>query len=60
MSQYDFDMTELTAFHDGHANEQREEFSLPKTDGGWRAWTFLFACFMLEALVWGEKHFFYG
>lgn len=30
-----------------------EGFSLPPTDGGKDAWLFLFACFMLEALIWG-------
>ncbi|KAI8938433.1 hypothetical protein NX059_004326 [Plenodomus lindquistii] len=28
-------------------------FSLPPTDGGKDAWLCLFACFMLEALIWG-------
>lgn len=28
-------------------------FSLPPTDGGKDAWLFLFACFMLEGLIWG-------
>jgi hypothetical protein len=28
-------------------------FSLPPTDGGKDAWLLLFACFMLEALIWG-------
>jgi hypothetical protein len=38
-------------------NEARtdEGFSLPPTDGGKDAWLCLFACFMLEALIWGEK-----
>ena len=27
--------------------------SLPPVDGGWQAWTFLAACFALEAIVWG-------
>jgi hypothetical protein len=28
-------------------------FSLPPTDGGKDAWLCLFACFMLEAMIWG-------
>ena len=28
--------------------------TLPRVDGGKQAWLFLSACFMLEALVWGE------
>ncbi|KAF2125172.1 MFS general substrate transporter [Dothidotthia symphoricarpi CBS 119687] len=35
------------------ASEHDEGFSLPPTDGGKDAWLFLFACFMLEALIWG-------
>ncbi|KAK8221929.1 hypothetical protein M8818_000094 [Zalaria obscura] len=27
--------------------------SLPPVDGGWQAWSFLAACFVLEATVWG-------
>jgi hypothetical protein len=30
------------------------EFSLPPVDGGKDAWLFLAACFLIEALVWGE------
>lgn len=30
------------------------EFSLPPVDRGKDAWLFLAACFVLEALVWGE------
>lgn len=30
-----------------------EAFSLPPTDGGKDAWLCLFACFMIEALIWG-------
>lgn len=30
------------------------EFSLPCADGGKDAWLFLAACFIVEALVWGE------
>lgn len=29
-------------------------FSLPPTDGGKHAWLCLFACFMLEAMIWGS------
>ncbi|PVI06253.1 MFS general substrate transporter [Periconia macrospinosa] len=39
-----------------HRNEplpSQESFSLPPTDGGKDAWLFLFACFMLEGLIWG-------
>jgi hypothetical protein len=36
----------------GHINGN-EGFSLPPTDGGKDAWLCLFACFMLEALIWG-------
>ena len=28
--------------------------SLPPTDGGKHAWLCLFACFMLEAMIWGQ------
>jgi hypothetical protein len=31
-------------------------FSLPPTDGGKDAWLCLLACFMLEALIWGEVY----
>jgi hypothetical protein len=31
-----------------------QEFSLPPVDGGKDAWLFLAACFVVEALVWGE------
>jgi len=30
------------------------EFSLPQADGGKDAWLFLAACFIVEALVWGN------
>ncbi|KAH7359520.1 major facilitator superfamily domain-containing protein [Pyrenochaeta sp. MPI-SDFR-AT-0127] len=36
-----------------HQSNEDEGFSLPPTDGGKDAWLFLFACFMLEALIWG-------
>ncbi|KAF2636807.1 MFS general substrate transporter [Massarina eburnea CBS 473.64] len=35
------------------ADEATGGFSLPPTDGGKDAWLFLFACFMLEGLIWG-------
>ncbi|KAK2744377.1 hypothetical protein FQN57_004272 [Myotisia sp. PD_48] len=35
------------------------EFSLPRADGGLRAWLFLAGCFLVEALVWGMP-FSYG
>jgi hypothetical protein len=34
----------------------RLEFSLPQADGGRDAWLFLAACFVVEALVWGEYY----
>jgi hypothetical protein len=37
--------------NDANSNEG---FSLPPTDGGKDAWLCLLACFMLEALIWGE------
>ena len=37
------------------AAESSEGFSLPPTDTGKDAWLFLFACFMLEALIWGTS-----
>ncbi|KAF2149655.1 putative MFS monocarboxylate transporter [Myriangium duriaei CBS 260.36] len=35
------------------AIERRQSFELPRADGGKDAWLVLFACFILEALVWG-------
>ena len=35
-------------------NGRRQEFSLPRADGGKDAWLFLAGCFMIEALVWGK------
>jgi hypothetical protein len=43
---------DIEPLHD-HANSD-EGFSLPPTDGGKDAWLCLFACFMLEALIWGK------
>jgi hypothetical protein len=41
-----------------HRNESIDEANassaLPPTDGGKDAWLFLFASFMLEALIWGR------
>jgi hypothetical protein len=42
---------DIEPLHD-HTNSD-EGFSLPPTDGGKDAWLCLFACFMLEALIWG-------
>jgi hypothetical protein len=36
------------------AHTDRPEFSLPQADGGRKAWLFLAACFVVEALVWGK------
>ncbi|KAF7191696.1 MFS transporter asaE [Pseudocercospora fuligena] len=56
---------ELTAIHHRNAAsgtinddniEQASDLnaqSLPPVDGGWQAWTFLSACFALEAIAWG-------
>jgi hypothetical protein len=35
--------------------EYHTQFSLPPADGGKDAWLFLFASFLLEALVWGKS-----
>ena len=35
-------------------SNSNQEFSLSPTDGGKDAWLCLCACFMLEALIWGE------
>ncbi|EXK76056.1 hypothetical protein FOQG_19184 [Fusarium oxysporum f. sp. raphani 54005] len=43
------DITEEQSF-EGHT-----QFSLPPVDGGKDAWLFLFAAFLLEALVWGKS-----
>ena len=32
----------------------RQEFSLPRADGGRDAWLLLAGCFSIEALVWGR------
>ena len=38
----------------GPPTTNNDGFSLPPTDGGKDAWLFLFACFMLEAMIWGS------
>lgn len=43
----------LDAEQDEYVHEADLGFSLPPTDGGKDAWLFLFACFMLEGLIWG-------
>lgn len=35
-------------------SQVQHEFSLPHTDGGKKAWSFLAACWAVEALVWGR------
>lgn len=40
--------------YDSSPSTRRHEFSLPRADGGKDAWLFLAACFIVEALVWGE------
>lgn len=40
------------AFESGRG--PHHEFSLPPVDTGRDAWFFLAACFVIEALVWGE------
>lgn len=35
--------------------EGHTQFSLPPVDGGKDAWLFIFASFLLEALVWGKS-----
>lgn len=39
-------------------SNSNEVFSLSPTDGGKDAWLCLFACFMLEALIWGAFYWF--
>lgn len=46
---------ELAVFERGDETAERETAqSLPRVDGGKDAWLFLAACFMLEALIWGQ------
>lgn len=35
------------------ALSEHHEANLPPVDGGKRAWLFLAACFVIEALIWG-------
>ena len=44
------------AFESGQGPGPHHEFSLPPVDTGKDAWLFLAACFVIEALVWGEHH----
>jgi hypothetical protein len=39
----------------GARSEDLQTHSLPPTDGGKDAWLYLFSCFMLEAMIWGER-----
>ncbi|KAF1913298.1 major facilitator superfamily domain-containing protein [Ampelomyces quisqualis] len=43
---------DIEPLHD-QANHREEGYSLPPTDEGKDAWLCLFACFILEALLWG-------
>ena len=45
---------ELLPHEAGARSEDHQTHSLPPTDGGKDAWLFLFSCFMLEAMIWGE------
>jgi hypothetical protein len=44
---------EFLRHHIDHPANSEDGFSLPPTDGGKDAWLCLFACFMLEAMIWG-------
>lgn len=44
--------TELPTYSEA-THELDGGFSLPPTDGGKHAWLLLFACFMLEGIIWG-------
>jgi hypothetical protein len=50
--------TDVEPLHDAthDSSTSAEGFSLPPTDGGKDAWLCLFACFMLEAMIWGMGH----
>lgn len=51
----DSDAIELVNLEQAEWTEQGHSTqSLPRTDGGKDAWLFLTACFILEALVWGN------
>jgi len=43
-----------------HDAEDDQAFFLPPTDGGKDAWLCLMACFMLEAMIWGESYTLYA
>lgn len=43
-----------SSFKESYVEVSFVEDGLPPVDGGIRAWLFLLACAMLEALVWGE------
>jgi hypothetical protein len=45
---------EIESNRDESIDETNARSSLPPTDGGKDAWLFLFASFMLEALIWGR------
>jgi hypothetical protein len=47
---------DIEPLHNHDVNGGDEGFSLPPTDGGKDAWLCLFACFMLEAMLWGKHH----
>lgn len=49
----DSELAMVTPGEEAQKCEERQEFSLPRADGGKDAWLVLFACFVLEALVWG-------
>lgn len=54
-----FQLSSLEQPEDGRWEEDfaqsGEGFSLPPTDRGWQAWSFLAVCFIVEALVWGRS-----
>lgn len=37
--------------------DEFDDSRLPPVDGGYQAWLFLAACFMVEGIVWGESSF---
>lgn len=46
---------EIETPRDEITDDINQGFSLPPTDGGKHAWLMLFACFMLEGLIWGTE-----
>jgi len=48
-------LTDVELLHNATTDSSgnAEGFSLPPTDTGKDAWLCLFACFMLEAMIWG-------